>query len=183
MCPVHSNKFVSTLNIIREHKLPTLPFYVVFVVNNPEALLLHPSNRRRALFVPAAFADESRLHLCTANASATSTMHISDAFSFCFSLLPCRDELLQVPGRSDVPHDLYVVCAEVALEQSMPEVADTVLEQLMGLSPPDGQAAASYLCRSEFCQEHRRHRPVEPRLFCARAHCDIQPRRSNLQTC
>eukprot|EP00729_Bicosta_minor_P025158 gene25158-11994_t len=29
-----------------------------------------------------------------------------------------RDELLQAPGRSDVPHDLYVVCAEIALEQN-----------------------------------------------------------------
>ena len=46
-----------------------------------------------------------------------------------------------------MPHDLYVVCAEIALEQNMPEVTDAVLEQLMGLSPPDAQAAASYLCR------------------------------------
>jgi hypothetical protein len=60
-----------------------------------------------------------------------------------------RDELTQASSRSAVPHELYVLCAEVALKHRMLETADSVLELLFGLNPPPADAAAAYLCRAQ----------------------------------
>jgi hypothetical protein len=60
-----------------------------------------------------------------------------------------RDELTQASARSAVPHELYVLCAEVALKHRMLETADSVLELLFGLNPPPADAAAAYLCRAQ----------------------------------